>query len=258
MSHTMIPLVSLATALLTALPAYADWSKQQVEVEGFNLPYQLFEPENVVGKIPLVIHLHGSGEAGVDNEKQMYSGQNIGPDYFASDDIQAIQAAYVLAPQTPGPMRWANTSLAPYDFSSTPSTPSMTTLLALIDNMVKENSHIDTGRIYMTGLSRGGQGVWNAAFQRPELFAAIVPIAGSASPKDAVTIKDIPTWAFHGSCDPVTKPKYTKDMVDAMIRAGGSTQWIRYTEIECGGHDSSWLTAFSNANLYQWMLKQHQ
>lgn len=248
-----LALFTLSSSFLCTSSFATQWQDKSFENNGFTLPYEIFKPHSK-NKIPLIIHLHGSGEAGADNSAQLYRGKNIGPDYFASKKIQHLQKAIVLAPQTPVDMRWANTTLAPYDFKTTASTESMTALLILIDKLIAETPNIDASRIYMIGLSRGGQGVWNAAMQRPELFAAIVPIAGSASPNDASLIMNIPTWAFHGASDSVTNTDYTRDMIDAMIRAGGSSKWIRYTEIEGGEHADSWFTAFKGKKLYQWML----
>ncbi len=140
-------IILFSTISLTSLASSGEWSKSNFNYDGFNLPYQLFKPDNIEKNIPLVIYLHGSGEAGVDNEKQMYSGTNIGPQYFASKDIQNIQNAYVLAPQTTPEIRWASTSIDEYDFKTTPITPSMKALLNLIDNLEKDLK-VDSQRIY--------------------------------------------------------------------------------------------------------------
>ncbi|MGB2079424.1 MAG: prolyl oligopeptidase family serine peptidase, partial [Vibrio sp.] len=252
---TLLSLSCFFTVLSAS--AYADWQKAEFKDGDFSLPYQIFTPESQADdkSLPLVIHLHGSGEAGTDNQAQMYAGTNYGPQYFASDENQAIQAAFVIAPQTPKPMRWASTTLDPYVFKQTPSTPSMTATLKLIDKLVAENKKIDAKRIYITGLSRGGQGVWNAMMQRPDFFAAALAIAGSADPSEAKSIAQIPTWVFAGDADEVTKVDYSREMVDAMIRAGGSTANIRYTEIEGGNHDSSWQTAYANSDVYRWLMR---
>lgn len=237
--------------------ASAGWEKEAYEYEGFTLPYQLYTPTDVVdGALPLVVVLHGSYEAGTDNEHHMLKGSNIGPDYFARNKIQDIQPAYILAPQTPIDIRWASTEIAPYDFDNTPITLSMASLLKLIDD-IKTEDKIDASRIYLIGLSRGGQGVWNAAMHRPDLFAAIVPISGSASPQHGELLKDQYIWTFHGDEDEITKVEYTREMVDAILQQGGSTSKIRYTEIEGGDHADSWLTAYSGDDVWRWMLK-HQ
>ncbi|WP_338126490.1 prolyl oligopeptidase family serine peptidase, partial [Vibrio mediterranei] len=251
-----IVLGAIALTLVSS-PLHASWQKKTFTSDGFTLPYQLFTPIHE-GKVPLVIHLHGSGEAGTDNLAQMYQGTNIGPQYFSNNENQSIQAAYIMAPQTPKPMRWASKSLEPYVYANTPSTESMTALLRLIDKMVAENAEIDPHRIYMTGLSRGGQGVWNAMIQRPDLFAAAVPIAGSADTAEAGRIANIPTWVFHGVDDGVTNVDYSRQIVDAVIRSGGSTANIRYTEIEGGQHDDSWLTAYGSSDLYLWLVNKRK
>ncbi len=46
---------------------------------------------------------------------------------------------------------------------------------------VKEYFRIDTNRIYLTGHSMGGHGVWHIGFARPDLFAALAPSAGWTS-----------------------------------------------------------------------------
>lgn len=209
-----------STISLTCLASSGEWSKNNFKYNEFNLPYQLFKPNNIEKEIPLVIYLHGSGEAGIDNEKQMYDGTNIGPQYFASEEIQNIQNAYVLAPQTTPEIRWASVSIDEYDFKTTPITPFMNSLLHLIDNLEKELK-IDPKRIYIAGLSRGGQGVWNAAMNRPSKFAAIVPVAGSGSPKDIDLIKHIPTWVFHGNADDITPIEVSQNMVDALKKKMG-------------------------------------
>ncbi|EMA4784787.1 TPA: dienelactone hydrolase family protein [Providencia rettgeri] len=234
-----------------------EWQENIYENNYFNLPYQIYIPDNEKENNPLVIFLHGTGVSGNDNKAQLHKGQNIGSDYFASKRIQNIRNAYVLAPQTTKEIRWASTDIGEYDLDNTEVTPSMKALLQLIDNVVVTRK-IDTTRIYLVGLSRGGQGVWNAALLRPNYFAAIVPIAGSSSPKHAAKLAQQPTWAFHGTNDIVTHVNYTRNMVDAMLKNGSSTKWLRYTEIQDGTHPDSWIHAFKDQNLWYWMLEQQR
>ncbi len=242
--------------LLPAPTTYANWQQENYHNNGFTLPYQLFTPQ-AKGKLPLIIHLHGSGEAGKDNIAQMYLGTQFGPQYFAAKPHQQLQPSFILAPQTPAPMRWASTTLEPYSLQSTPSTPSMTALLHLIDNMLATNSNIDPNRVYIAGLSRGGQGVWNAILQRSDLFSAAVAIAGSGDTSEAHRIAHMPIWVFAGESDVITDVNYSRSMVDALYRTGGSSAHIRYTEILGGDHSSSWRTAYANSDLYKWLI-QHQ
>ena len=252
----VIAALASASLFLSVVASAAGWKADEFVDGHFKLPYQLYEPVETQNNksLPLVIYLHGSGEAGVDNKAQLYLGKNIGPDYFASSTIQDIQAAFVLAPQTPGPVRWASTGLTEYDFAATPITISMNALFKLVDKL-KMNPAIDTSRIYMTGLSRGGQGVWYAALMRPTEFAAIVPIAGAGSPKHAASIAKLPVWAFHGNADTTTSVDVTRNMVKALRDTGATSNTLRYTEIEGGQHESSWLTAHRDSELWRWMLQ---
>lgn len=46
---------------------------------------------------------------------------------------------------------------------------------------IKKNFKIDTNRIYLTGHSMGGHGVWHIGMTHPDIFAAIAPSAGWTS-----------------------------------------------------------------------------
>ncbi|MGL5724584.1 hypothetical protein [Cetobacterium sp.] len=65
---------------------------------------------------------------------------------------------------------------------------------------------------------------------------AIVPIAGSGSSKHVDLIKNIPTWAFHGSADDITSIEVSKNMVNALKEKNKN---IKVTIIKNGNHESS-------------------
>jgi len=252
----MKPLVILLLLLCqSSLSTAGQWQKHNFKHQGFSLPYQIYLPETPE-PLPLIIHLHGSGEAGVDNVAQMYTGTDIGPQYFSNAKRQAMQSAIVLAPQTPKAMRWASDSNQPYVYAETPSTPSMSALLALIDQLIADSGRVDKRQIYITGLSRGGQGAWNAIIQRPTLFAAAVPIAGAADPKEARKLTQLPIWVFSAGDDRITDAQFSRDMVDAIFAAGGSSNLLKYTEVFNGRHHHSWERAYASDELFEWLLQQ--
>src|SRR5262245_33655679 len=74
----------------------------------YKLPYRLLKPKSLdaTQKYPLVIFLHGAGERGDDNEKQLVHGMND----FASDEIMAKYPAVVIAPQCPEGQAWGGIS----------------------------------------------------------------------------------------------------------------------------------------------------
>jgi predicted peptidase len=195
-----------------------------------------------------VIFLHGSGERGNDNEAQL----KWGVANFASDQNMILHPAFVIAPQCPERMTWSNFSRPDMKLQSTPSKP-MELLIGLIRQLVK-TQRIDSNRIYITGLSMGGYGTYDAIQRYPGLFAAAVPVCGAGDASKANTIAHLPIWIFHGADDPAVDPKYSLEMFQALTKAGARPGFTQYPEV---GH-FSWLHAYSDANMIEWLFRQHK
>jgi pimeloyl-ACP methyl ester carboxylesterase len=60
--------------------------------------------------------------------------------------------------------------------------------LEMLDGLRKEFS-LDDKRLYVTGLSMGGYGTWDAIERQPALFAAAVPVCGGGDEALAARIK---------------------------------------------------------------------
>lgn len=250
---------ALKTSIADAQPIAGNgegrWLQGMASDDTGQLPYQFFIPEQAGQQdLPLVVFLHGSGEAGTDNRLQMYADRNVGPTFFASRAVQRGHQAYVLAPQTPKKIRWASDNLHEYDFDTTPVTVSMKLLLELIDSMV-ELHQIDPARIYVGGLSRGGQGTWNAILNRPELFAAAFPMAGGGDPDHGARIAHLAIWAFHGTADRITPPRYSRRMYQAVTAVKPAADRLRLTEYEGGVHRSAWLRGHREPEFLSWIFK---
>ena len=125
--------------------------------------------------------------------------------------------------------------------------------LGILESVEKEYS-VDPKRTYLTGLSMGGMGTFSLAAATPEKWAAIVPICGRGDPKTAEKIKDIPMWAFHGDADTAVKVAGSRDMVEAVKKAGGDP---KYTEYPGVGHNS-WEWAFTEPALAEWLFAQRR
>lgn len=250
----------LLSCLLILMPCnlLASWSASSYEKDGIVLPYQLYSPAlEARQKVPLVIYLNDSTGTEKDNKKPLHTRQTNGPDYFASQPIQSMQKAYVLAPRTPKDNNWVKVPPGEYNFQEIPSSTVLSALLELVSQLAS-NSEVDENRIYLAGHGQGGSGVWFAAMTTPDLFTAIAPIAGAGSPGAAKQLTRLPVWTFHGDADKVAPVLYTQNMVDAIIRAGGSTERLRYTEIEGGDHESAWREAFKGHQLWQWFLEHRK
>jgi predicted peptidase len=124
---------------------------------------------------------------------------------------------------------------------------------ALLDHIVYRY-RIDQERIYVTGLSMGGFGTWRLAAQYPDRFAAIAPICGGGDPRDAPRISQLHVWAFHGAKDTIVEPEKSREMVDALKKAGSDVKLTIYPE---AGHDS-WTKTYNNPELYTWFLEHRR
>lgn len=251
-----IALPILFTSLLISQFSYAQvskFSKDQFIAGKDTLNYRfLFPDANRMRKYPLVIFLHGSGERGNDNEAQL----KWGVMNFATDQMMGAHPALVIAPQCPAGSTWSNLERDDdrkvMGLKSTPSKP-MELVYGLIQKMIKEMP-VDTTRIYITGLSMGGYGTFDALMRYPNLFAAAVPVCGGGDVSKASTIKNIQMWIFHGAEDPSVNPQFSIDMLLALNKAGAHPGFTLYPEV---GH-FSWLQAYTDPLMYEWLFKQHK
>jgi len=177
---------------------------------------------------PLILFLHGSGERGTDLEKVKLHGP---PKLVeAGESFPFI----IVSPQCPESEDW-----------------SVDVLTALLDHVEREYP-VDTDRVYLTGLSRGGFGTWVLGMAHPERFAAIAPICGWADPKKACALKDVPVWAFHGAKDKAVALEDEEAVVDALRKCGGDVKFTIYPDAT---HDA-WTRTYENPALYEWFLSR--
>jgi predicted peptidase len=192
--------------------------------------------------------LHGSGERGDDNEAQL----KWGVMNFASDEVMKMHPSIVIAPQCPGNMTWANLSQQDIKLEPQPTQP-MKLLMGLIEQL-KQQMPVDTSRIYITGLSMGGYGTYDAIMRYPDLFAAAVPVCGGGDITKAGAIAHIPLWIFHGALDGAVNPALSRNMVEALTNAGAHPGYTQYPEV---GH-FSWIAAYSDPMMMEWLFSQRQ
>jgi len=111
---------------------------------------------------------------------------------------------------------------------------------------------IDPHRVYLTGVSSGGRAVWSVAAARPDLFAAIAPVAGWGEEEEAMATAHIPTWVFHGGRDPLIWVSAAKKMHAANRAAGGDAELTIFPD---AGH-AIWDQVYVEDFLYDWFLSQ--
>jgi predicted peptidase len=202
--------------------------------DGSTSPYVVFVPKDYDGtkEYPVILFLHGAGET--KGGKKMPAEVGIGPAIKKREkDFPFI----VVIPQSEK-RTWGAAS------------DDGKRALAILDEVEKEYK-TDAKRQYLSGLSMGGFGTWSIAAAHPDRWAAIVPICGGGNVKDAEKIKDIPCWCFHGDADTAVPVQRSKDMIDALKKAGAEPKYTEYPKV---GHNS-WDMAYGTDELYKWLLE---
>lgn len=228
-------------------------SNKYINDKGDTLHYRLLFPDSdTLRRYPLVIFLHGSGERGNDNEAQL----KWGVMNFATDQNMMMHPAIVIAPQCPEKMSWSNfsrgKSSSDMRLQPEPSKP-MQLVIELIRQIIR-TMPVDTNRIYITGLSMGGFGTFDAIERYPNLFAAAIPVCGGGDPTKALAIAHLPIWIFLGAEDPAVNPSFSLDMLEALTKLGAHPGITQYPEV---GH-FSWLGAYCDPLMMEWLFKQHK
>lgn len=235
--------------------------EKQLYINGKDtLRYRIQYPLNYDAnkKYPLILFLHGSGERGRDNEKQLVWGGSL----FAADSNRTKYPAIIIIPQCPQNDSWGRISRAntnPPDslgnlkyLSEQPIGKSLQLVSNLLDSLVSAKKVI-TKKIYVGGLSMGGMGTFEILWRKPGFFAAAFPICGGGDPAKVLLYgKKIPVWIFHGEKDPVVPPANSRRMLAALQTAKAKVKYSEYPGVQ---HDS-WRNAFAEPDLLEWLFKQ--
>jgi predicted peptidase len=228
--------------------------------KGDTLPYRILFPENYdrTKKYPLVLFLHGAGERGSDNEKQLIHGSSL----FLKEESRRNFPCIVIFPQCPAEGFWAavkvDRSQRPlkfeYNYRESDITPSLRLALGLTRSIIAQEA-VDPDRVYVTGLSMGGMGTFEAVWRQPKLFAAAAPICGGGDTKAyKKAAARVPFWIFHGASDNVVGVDLSRDMVERLQKLRAE---VRYSEYPGVDHNS-WDNAFAEQDFLSWMFSQRR
>jgi predicted esterase len=113
-------------------------------------------------------------------------------------------------------------------------------------NYVIVRHHIDPMRVYLTGVSSGGDGVWRLAETYPDKWVAVAPVSSFIQP-DVQKVRHIPAWIFHGAKDKQAPVELDRDLVQKLKAAGAD---VRYTEAPDKEHTN--VPAYDFRELYDW------
>lgn len=234
---------------------------RSVVVGGSEYRYVVYVPREFTRSktYPVILALHGGGEYGSDGLKQtagaLARSIRLNPERFP---------AIVVFPQakadgTPGWQQQGGKAA-----------------LAALNKSIKEFRG-DARRVYLTGLSAGGNGSWFLLSHYPERFAAAIVVCGFISefkgrtsgvnypalaPPDAPDaytyiakrVSHIPIWIFHGDADQNVSVVESRKMFAALKAEGANVQ---YTELPSVPHNA-WDPAYSRADVFEWLLKQEK
>ncbi|CAM2064868.1 Esterase PHB depolymerase [Sulfidibacter corallicola] len=187
-----------------------------------NLVYRLFDDgaATAAAPRPLIVFLHGLGEKGTDNQRQVEA--HIQPliDHLGLDPDEH---GYLVVPQSQNGW-WQGESVG--DLAQ-----------FLIQD---ERLHIDPERVYVTGLSAGGHGTYASIAESPETFAAGVPLSAPQNKPAAPGCAQRPMWLIHGDNDGKVGHGHSLG-IKALIEQHGGTP--RYTEVAGQGH-GGWANVY--------------
>ncbi len=251
--------VAAMLAMAPAAAADSGFLDRSVTVDGVSYRYQVYVPVDYTpDKLwPIALFLHGSGERGDDGLVQTQAG--------LGSAIRGDRKRFpmlVVMPQAQPDTRWTGAMAAQ--------------ALAALDQSIKE-FHGDPQRVYLTGLSMGGQGVWYIAAANPHRFAAIAPICGYVNldaadftdaqnraliaqypfiaekdPYAAVAkrIGKTPVWIFHGAADDLVPPAESRNMAEQLRAQGDEVRFNEYPGVNHG----AWDRAYAEPELIPWLL----
>jgi predicted peptidase len=234
-------------------PTYAEMfeAREFKSTKGGVLRYRLLKPldygadhGDAKHRYPLLIFLHGGGERGDDNLRQLvHGGRNLTDETF-----RRRYPAFIVAPQCPDDITWTSVILGT-SYDSRPSPLDLS--LQVVDALQKEFS-IDADRLYCVGISMGGDGAWEVLRYKPKLLAAAVPISSYGDPGTVAAFAATPIWVFHGETDGINPVDGTRSMVKALADAGGRPIYTEYPGV---GHDA-WTPALDDRHMWDWLFAQ--
>ncbi len=214
---------------------------------------------------PLIVFLHGIGERGNGSLAELPRVLKHGPPKLIEDGKEF--PAIVISPQLPA-------SYSKWEASFT--TPCVAYIL--------EHYKVDRSRVYVTGLSLGGEGTWLYAMANTGIPAALVPICGPKRTTGHGILGDMPIWVFHRIGDPTVPISSSQNILEEITgvkpdvtgqagktgyfqpsawnwRAGdaapGPGENPTFTVYAGSGHDA-WTAAYNNQAMWDWLFAQRR
>lgn len=237
-----------ARKTLNDLPA-GDYEKKSYGDHGQTLPYRFLQPktQRKGTTYPLIVTLHNSSRLGHDNEAQLEPLARI----WLRPEIRGKYPAFVIAPQfetrsstyAEDPSRQVLASVPSVDVGK---------VLALVRETLAKHPQIDRNRVYLVGYSMGGSTAQNLLSMAPDLFAALVSIAGVPDFSDLHGIDAKPIWLIHGKKDDENPYAGSVKLYEALR----SDRRVRFTTYNRLDHNTITIPLLLSEELPAWLLEQ--
>lgn len=200
-----------------------------------DLPYRILYPRNYdsTKTYPLMIFLHGIGERGADNEKQLTWGSAL----FQADSIREKYPSFVVFPQCKRSDYWFDNG-------------EKQALKGMIDDL-QQTLPIRKEEIYIGGLSMGAYGTYAMVSAYPGLFAAAVAISGDGDASRAPAMSTTRWRIFAGKNDHIVPSAKSEKMASALKKSGASVAFTLYANAD---HTASWVNAFAEPDFCSWIF----
>lgn len=264
---------------------YESYQYQNPRIGGtYNMRFRLMKPYNWANrqptdKFPIIVFFHGSGESGhgdptqQNNSRQLvHGGQrsrnavfNVPGNPSYNPNNQSFPG-FLLYPQMRRTGPPSSEGYNGCDEAGNWNCPNNNWNIEwreavhyIIDKLI-EDYQVDPDRIYVHGLSGGGEATWQFIADYPEYVAAAHPMsaAGDNLHADVQTNKEhykhIPLRSSQGQNDSNPTPTEGNGQVTAIRNIGGS---IRYSYYPTLGHNT-WNDEYAKADFFTWLLSKRK
>ena len=187
--------------------------------------------KETLGKLPLLITLHGAGGMAWSLEEQLARSAKV-------KGLSLVELSgkelMLIEPNTSD--NWDPKSLN-----------------IMLDYILVQYPQIDPNRVYVMGHSMGGRGTWDWILDSPERFAAAAPSGFSSTSEDDEIKKlaKMPIWGMVGAGDTKNAEPIRK-MVDLLRDTGNPN--VRHTAFPEANHAKGNASVFSSVEWIDWML----
>lgn len=249
--------LSVLMILSSAISAQTGFLDKQIVVAEQPYNYQVYLPKqySVDKQWPIIVFLHGAGERGsnalLPTEVGLGSALRRAPQDFPT---------IAIFPQCPAGQWWSSLICEQIVLQTLAQT--------------QQQYNTDCNRIYLSGLSMGGYGVWHLATKYQDRWAALYPIAGRVKPaqghlpqagsvpeqyagealyeQTAKAVNHLPIWIAHGAKDNVVPVLESRRMNHYLTKQGAD---VTYREYENEWHNV-WDTAYGDKESITWLFNQ--